>query len=422
MKNSNPLRIVSKGAALTGVCALMLTLPNMAYAQTITFQQIMRAPDDVSLNLAFARQQVAAGNLLVAASAVERVLLMNPNADDARLFYADLLIQMDDTQAANRELEILADRDLSPAQLRKYNSLGGSRSEDTSNSGGVSGYLAAGVRYDDNAGEVLSDSLVAVANADDFAVVLQGGVNYFMPMSESGVSLRAGLNGQTVRHETFSRIDYDTLRANVGLAGSAGTLDWRFDGSWSNVFIDNDKYLGQIGIDGTLMTEVAESTHIYVKGGYYDQDFSDFGTSAGEDDRSGDYMVGKAGVVFKVSPQTEINVSGGYENKKAKIDAFAYDGWRLDGSVKSEFESGKYTNLQAYYRDLKYDDMVTPRDDKHLYGRAAVGAPLSEIFKSSSAPENLTIEGAVSYLDRNSSVAGLDYNSFGVEARFILGF
>ena len=70
--------------------------PMTAQAE-ITYEQILAAPDDSKLNLAYARQ----------AAALERLLLARPNWDSVRLFYGFVLYRLDDMTGAKRELRAL---------------------------------------------------------------------------------------------------------------------------------------------------------------------------------------------------------------------------------------------------------------------------------------------------------------------------
>ena len=61
-----------------------------------------------------AQQQIGNGELLAAASTLERLLLSKPNLDSVRLLYAKTLLMLDDKKAAAREFDILEARSLSP--------------------------------------------------------------------------------------------------------------------------------------------------------------------------------------------------------------------------------------------------------------------------------------------------------------------
>lgn len=78
--------------------------------EIITFEEIYNNPSDENLNLLYARQRAEAGDLLRAAGTLERLLYTEPDWDSARLNYALILHQLDDKQAATRELDILEDR------------------------------------------------------------------------------------------------------------------------------------------------------------------------------------------------------------------------------------------------------------------------------------------------------------------------
>jgi len=79
----------------------------------ISFEQMFQNPDDNDLKLNYARQQATAGDFLSAAAALEGMLYISPNWDSARLFYAIVLAELDDSSAAIYEFNILKSRPLS---------------------------------------------------------------------------------------------------------------------------------------------------------------------------------------------------------------------------------------------------------------------------------------------------------------------
>src|ERR1700733_13066917 len=100
-----------------------------------SFDQVMQAPDDVDLNIAYAKSMADSGHLLSAAAALERVLMLKPNAASVRLLYAVVLYRLHDPPRATRQLAMA--------------SRGGADSgrKDTK----VHGQLAAGIAYDSDA-------------------------------------------------------------------------------------------------------------------------------------------------------------------------------------------------------------------------------------------------------------------------------
>src|SRR5690606_30218498 len=101
-------------------------------------------------NLQFAIAEANAGNLLSASAALERILLAQPGASDVRLFYAAVLIRLDDLQAAENQLDELDETKLSQVQrqeARRYRGIiANRRSVFTWN-----GEAMIGVVYEDDA-------------------------------------------------------------------------------------------------------------------------------------------------------------------------------------------------------------------------------------------------------------------------------
>ena len=134
---------------------------------------VLQAPDDVEFTLAYAQKRANAGDLIGAAAALERLLLAKPNWHAARLFYAAVLVRLDDLQAAKRELALLKDVQLSPdqsAERAKYERLANRQTAKTR----ISGQVSVGFAYDSNA-------VAALANAVD----LGAGV----PIEDDGLSV-----------------------------------------------------------------------------------------------------------------------------------------------------------------------------------------------------------------------------------------
>jgi hypothetical protein len=71
----------------------------------VTFEEVLRDPDNLELNYAFALTQVRQGDLLGALSTLERILLRNPGVPRVRLLYAIVLYRLNAVQEAEREID-----------------------------------------------------------------------------------------------------------------------------------------------------------------------------------------------------------------------------------------------------------------------------------------------------------------------------
>ncbi len=391
----------------------------------ITFDQVYAQPDNQELNLNYARQQAADGDYIAAAGTLERLLFAQPDWDSARLYYALVLHKLDDVQGAEQQLKLLDDRPLTAPQREQValyrGELGKTRTANNSGEGNFSGRIVVGARWDDNAGNALVDSTLAVTNQGDIAGFLQGTFKFSAPMGANGLKFRAGVNGQTLRHDTFSNADFDTVGGNVGIGGNANNLSWSLDAQALKVFISGSDYLTQIGPKLSVSTNLSADTKVTLSGAYYDQDYKDLPFTFAETTRSGDKYTILASIKRKLSGQTTVGASIGYDNKKAANPLFAYDGIRFGANFRSKFDSGVYVKGRAQYRMLSYDTIApaVQRDDDHISGKISVGAALSDLGIN---VDNMAVEGGVNYINRGSNIAGLDYENFGAEFKFIFDF
>lgn len=398
----------------------------------ITFEDILEDPSDETLNMNYAKQQEKRGDVVTALAAVERLLFSDADDDSLRLYYVSLLLKADDIQAAKRELKALERRELSgndQSKNERYRREAGMN--DVKNSSGGSklrGMIALGARYDDSAGDALADGSAALTtSSSDMAVFAQGALQLKMPFEDgSGSVLRAGVNGQTLRHETFSAVDYDAFNANLGLSGGSKALTWHLHGELQRVYVDNQEYLSQAGVKARLGTTVSPGTKLIATAAYYDQDFDDLRSTFGEDGRSGEKLIGSVGIRHKLSESTAAGVTIGYTDKSATTDVYAYDGIFGSAELRHGFESGMYFRGMASYQDLNYKGGLGRNDDR-LSGSVTFGAPFSSIAgfigeSSASAMENVNLEGTVRYTERNSNFTAVDFNNLGAEVRLVWNF
>ena len=425
---------------LGAVALVVLTFPINAFANDyngpeISFAEIYANPNDQELNLNYARQQAAAGDYLTAASTLERMLFTSPNWDSARLFYALVLFKLDDREAAERELSLLNSRPLTDQQrtqvLAYRNSIKGNSNETPSNS--LKGKIAVGMRYDDNAGNALADTLLTFANRDDISAFIQGTASYSNPIGDNGLKFNAGVNGQIRRHKTFSSADYDTFGGRVGMSGDfSDGLAWSADILASQVNISGEKYLSQTGGRLMLKKVLSEQTGVWLRGTWYDQNYNNLSFTSVEPTRSGNKISVAAGVIHKLNSDSFIGVSIGYEDKKAKNAAFAYDGFRLNGRFHKGFGNGLYLNGRATYRMIKYDGnsflnpAPTRREDDHVSARLGLGASLSTIGSwlgmSEKSADSFGLETGINYTNRSSNNTLLKYKNVGADLKLVWNF
>lgn len=96
---------------------------NRLMGRKVTYEEVLKNPDDIDLNLAFARTQIRAGDLNGASATLERVLLIKPGNLAVRILYAVILYRLDARNDAEREIRNILKYRLRPgvrAELTGY--------------------------------------------------------------------------------------------------------------------------------------------------------------------------------------------------------------------------------------------------------------------------------------------------------------
>ena len=428
------------GVSIIAIAALCTAASQTAVAVDangrITFQDIYDNPDDQALNLEYAKQKAEDGDLVSAAGALERMLFAQPNWDSARLFYALTLYQLDDRQAAKRELNLLSSRPLTPRQREVLNRYQRDFEDDgRSQSGGrFQGRVAAGVRYDDNAGNALGDVVFGGRDIGDVSGTLQAVGRYSVPLSAEG-NTRLSIRGdaQIRRHETVSDADFDTYGLQAGLDGRVGRMTWAAGADLLTVNISGDSYLDQIGGYAELSGAVSDELVWTARGEYADQDYKELPFTTNEVNRSGDKITIDGGLELTPNEKLFLALNIAYEDKTAIDDTLAYDGYRVRVRGVYGFNSDSYISGTAEYRDIEYDgDSIflfpsRPRTDENFKARLAAGIKPNRILRSidmkpSPLLNSVTFEVGGHYIERNTNIPGSGFDDIGGEFKVILDF
>ncbi len=102
------------GAGAAGL--LLIAVPVHAADPAAPLDALSQATDKAASGLALARDQIDAGQLLDALSTLERLVLNNPDNDEARLLHASVPCRIDDLPGSMVEFDDLRGHELSQDQ------------------------------------------------------------------------------------------------------------------------------------------------------------------------------------------------------------------------------------------------------------------------------------------------------------------
>ena len=146
--------------SVIGVAAVSVAVPALAQSEQEIEALIAESQTPVNA-IATARQQIASGDLPGAAATLDRALLEDPNAHDARLLYAATLCRLGDPQGARIEIGKLDRQDVGAAMFDEANAACGgtlNRPAPAENdiASGVTGEVYGGLAYDHDASGALA--------------------------------------------------------------------------------------------------------------------------------------------------------------------------------------------------------------------------------------------------------------------------
>jgi hypothetical protein len=381
--------------------------------------------------IATAQAQTANGDLLGAAATLERALLVDPNANDARLMYAATLCRLGDPRGAHSEIAKLDRQAISDSAWSEAERACGalqrpSPPHDQSGSG-LSGEAYAGLAYDsDAAGAVvlqLDTGFTPVNHEDGFSAI--AGVR--LGLRSTGYGANGGFYGSvsgTAKHDISGpELAYEVGEARAGFGRAAGPFGFTIGGVVRHMRLLGDPYETEFGPQGELVFAVGGSRHIRLRAEAVDQNYRGRFPGNGGD-----------GMHYDLSAAFEAPLGGnggfavgiGGEIKTADSRNLAYRGARLFGVAQLPVGGrGHYVNLSGTlrYLDFRDDSPLPDRKDTRVFARAAYGLPLIQ---------QLFLEGAASYTLRSSKLSATapfttvgdlaDYDSVGGEARLIWKF
>ncbi len=401
-------------------------------AEHITFEDILAAPNDLQLNLDYARQEVKSGRLQQAAAALERLLLIRPNWDSIRLFYGVVLYRLDDLSGAIRELSVLEGRNLSSGQEQdrvKYLALA-SKGNDPIR---MTSRYTLGARIDSNPARLPDNILVAAVPVDDDADGAITGSSQFRIEADIG-----GAAGNYLFFQSNAYInDYFTVdtadliatraRAGIVLHGPDITITpyFLYGSSWLQYEQFRSQYGG--GIDTSLSLSSQVEFSLNARAAYEDYKTTDFSTVG--DMRDGWRKSIEAGLKYRTTDAQTFSLKGRFARKDADFDGFSYNESKVTARSLTLFGEGRFLSLSASYMRTEYDEpdnflsAIITREDDDYFARAAVGAPLGTIFAEAdfNLPDSISdivLQLGVSYSSQDSTINRLEHSNWSGDILF----
>lgn len=361
----------------------------------VTYQDILKDPDNIELNLRYARGQIARGELKGASATLERILLIQPDLPQVRLYYAIVLFRLDNSEEAERELLAIRELDLPPEierEVDNYLSEIAIRRERLRFTLG----LSFGGFFDDNktAGsktdqQLVVGTLVDLAETDRVHddIGLLGIVSLDMAY-DLGLQDKHQVIGSFSHYiseqATLETFNTQSLSVEGGLELNYPRFSFTPTAFTQSTFLSRERYFRGWGVGGKLKVPIDGALGLRFEGRYTNEKFNGIKESATAVLRSGHRHDYEAGVDYILNPSNRLSLEYHQRFKRARREFYEYDANTVAASHTWLIGGGHYLLTTGSYEMRLYagpDEAVSAerRKDRITQVRVTYGMPFSSV-------------------------------------------
>lgn len=404
----------------------------------VTYADVLRNPDDILLNLRFARAQVNEGNVRGAVATLERVLLIDPDLAQVRLFYAVILFRLESLDEAEKEFNAVAALDI-PADVRAEVELYLGRIALERRLTRYSASLAFGAHYDTNR-DFTPTSETRLAGGVPFTVSNKSDDVGYLAIGSIRVDHDLGYQAE---HEVFGSLTYyhdeqdeqDTQDLQSFTAGVGGVYGSAFEGVdvisslfYSHLRLSKETFFQEVGGNLRFERRLAPGIEGFADFGLTTQTFSSIRENTTSNERDGREASGMIGATWQVAPAHILSGDFQHYDKSAKgaggaeFFSFYRDQLRLSHTWLmggGQFLLSNFTFQRDRYEDSDPSVANITRQDETYRVRVTYGAPLSYIFGNDllwEELEDITFSPSMESLHTNSNLVNFEVTNYKLQA------
>lgn len=405
----------------------------------ITYAQVLADPDNIALNVAYARDLVARGDIKGAAVTLERVLLLSPGEAQVRVFHGLVLYRLQQYDQARAELELALQSPL-PPRAREQAEFYLAKIRAATRTTRILLGTTAGLRYDSNVAEAPSDgqrfSFDALVPADDAEedfsalVILSADIEHDLGYQDAhelvgGVSLY-----HSDRFDT-DRLDLTVLGAEAGLAWTVwkATVTPKVIGD--HFLLDGSPFLTRFGgsVDGEGRLTPALRWHASLAA--LDETYRATDAAAFASERDGWRSTAQAGLVWAYGQHYRLSADLLGMDKSAEEDWEAYTRLGLALTHVWLIGEGQFLRTRAEAETTEYDapnarlSSTIEREDETYRLSGTYGIPLGTLFGAGTLPDALArvnLLGQVEYEWSDSNLPNYEYENTRAQLLFTRRF
>lgn len=347
-------------------------MPDFAHAQNantrISYAQILSDPDNIELSVRYAQQLINDGEFQKATISLERILLINPDVDKARLLMALVFFRLGSFSEAESELNFLKTRKLSDEDagvVEKYLDLIYQKRKLWS----VSSVFSLGIHYDTNKNSNPSPSQIraidlAFANngkdKDDVGLLSLIGFEYktkLNPVDPFEVSLGSAFIYDN--QEKLNNVDTVAIAPKAGIKTIWKTFELSSSVGLTNVRIDDVEFMNiyDTKLRGSRVFNYSNTQ--FTISNEFSVAFEDFQNTARTTtgNESDGYNLGiNSGLSVPLAPEIQLDSTIKFSRKYADVDFNSFTQFSYGLNFTSPLNKTAIANLSLNFDHKFFDD------------------------------------------------------------------
>jgi len=404
--------------------------------EPVSYAEVLENPDDVDINIRYARTQIEKGNLNAASSALSRILLKRPGLDRVRLLYAIVLYRMEDLSQARQEFialkqegdlktneQQLVDRYLSAIRRDRDTFTGTAR-------------IGAGVHYDSNRNAHPDADSFRVVNRviqapqdenDDVGFLGFGRVQLAHdPGMQRIENIRLTLDGRIDEQREEDQLDLVTGAIAVDSTIHFENLDVTPRAGYRHYRLGEDSFAHMPEVGVNFAHQFVGNTDLTAHAGLNVR-YEDFENSSRlplNDEQSGPLYEVSLGLDYQATQALAVGGEYTFRRKVADQSFHSFVGHRFGADANYVFSNRTHLSVTG---EVELDDYQSPdpfisnttaRDDTDSRIRVRYGIPVDMVRQAlggegrNAITSDLVLSLSGSYLREDSNIRNFEYENW----------
>ena len=361
----------------------------------VAFDAVLKDPDNIVLNFAYAKTLIRRGNLGAAAPVLQRILLVAPAMAQVRLVYAVVLYRLEDLINAETELKLLQKAKL-PDKLRAEVNFYIHRIKLRRQALRQSVTVSMGGVYDWNRNAVSdSNSVLLFDNhfplttgrrtSDESLITVVDYRFVYDPGNDPQHELFGGFRHFHSFQSQLVELNIHNIEADLGGTYRTRAADISPSVFYSRLFINEDEtFLETAGINVLVARQVRKNLEVNGNLRFERENFTVTSLDTQAELREGNRFRADVGAQYALTPTQRIGAKAIFEHKNASRKKFTYFRSGVEARHTWLLGRGQFVVTSAGLSFDRYDDAdpivsVRTRQDTNMRLGISYGTPLGTL-------------------------------------------